>query len=125
MPPRAAPHSNVGTGAEGTAQAAGGCPHHLCQDREQALSMTACPGVPQPGTQDPSAGLRPTRELRPACLNLSGWMLCHHGQRFVTHQRVISPCPSGRSLCCPARGSLAKLASMSSRVWVTSLIYPN
>lgn len=84
MPPRAAPHSYVGTGAEGTAQAAGGCPHHLRQDREQALSMTACPDVPQPGTRGPSAGLRPTRELRPACLNFSGGMLCHPKQRFVT-----------------------------------------
>ena len=34
VPPRAAPDPHVGAGAEGTAQAAGGCPHHLRRDRE-------------------------------------------------------------------------------------------
>lgn len=53
VPPRAAPHLHVGAGAEGAAQAAGGCPHHLRRDREQALLATACPGVPQPVTLGP------------------------------------------------------------------------
>lgn len=53
MPPRAAPHPHVGAGTEGAAQTAGGCPHHLHRDREQALSATACPGIPQPVTPGP------------------------------------------------------------------------
>lgn len=53
VPPRAAPHLHVGAGAEGAAQAAGGCPHHLRRDREQALSVTARPGVPPPATPGP------------------------------------------------------------------------
>lgn len=46
MPPRAAPHLYVGAAAEGTAQAAGGRPHHLHRHREQALVVTNLPGIP-------------------------------------------------------------------------------
>lgn len=81
MPPRAAPHSYVGTGAEGTAQAAGGCPHHLRQDREQALSMTACPGVPQPGSQRRASSHQGIATRLPEFLQLdavpSRAALCH------------------------------------------------
>lgn len=54
MTPRAAPHPHVGTGAQGTAQPAGGCPHHLCQDREQTLLVSIHSDIPQliaPGCQ--------------------------------------------------------------------------
>lgn len=65
VPQRAAPHMYIGACAEGTAQAAGGCPHHLHRDGEQELSVTIHPGIPHPPPQDPSAGLRPTTELHP------------------------------------------------------------
>lgn len=37
MAPCAAPHPHVGTAAQGTAQAARGCPHHLCRTRTDTV----------------------------------------------------------------------------------------
>lgn len=93
MTPRAAPHPHVGTGAQGTAQAAGGCPHHLCQDREQTLLVSIHPDITQliaPGCQYRALSHQGIASQLPRSL----WLDDVPSQAVLCNQRVTFCSPS-------------------------------
>lgn len=104
--PRAAPHPHIGTGAQGTAQAAGGCPHHLCQDREQTLLVSIHPDIPQliaplqgsvpPGNRIPTAPISLV-----GCCHISGSALLPEGDFFLSLS-CLQPALPCKGLPCQA-----------------------
>lgn len=82
--PGAAPHPHVGAGAEGTAQAAGCCPHHLpgtenshCQPPPTQMSHSGPPRPPAQGSVSLGNHIPSTRISQPGCC-------VHHRPCFVT-----------------------------------------